>query len=52
MGSRDYRHREAKKPKKSAKSAPVEAILPTQAPAEVEVIRKKRKAEEAEAPES
>ncbi len=48
MGKRDYRHREAKKPKKDAKKLPPISILPT--PVEVEVIgkRKKRKEEEAE----
>ncbi len=52
MGSRDYRHHEAKKPKKNAKKLPpVTIILST--PTEVEVIRKGKKPREtgAEEPE-
>jgi hypothetical protein len=41
MGKRDYRRREAKKPKKGAqKSKPISALVPQ---ADVEVIKKKRK---------
>ena len=46
MGKRDYRSREAKKPKKEAKK-----ILPTtivQSPMAVEVIKKGKKHEEGE----
>jgi hypothetical protein len=51
MGKRDFHGRETKKPKKEAKRGSVETILPTEAPAEVEVIRKKHKKEnEAEGP--
>ena len=39
MGSRDKRHREAKKPKKTSKKAAPSTILPT--PSNVEVIEKK-----------
>lgn len=49
MGSRDYRRREPKKPKKDAKKLPPVSILPT--PVSVEVIKKgkkKRAEEEAE----
>jgi hypothetical protein len=47
MGRRDYRRREAKKPKKGdQKSKPISVLVPQ---AEVEVIKKKRKpAEELE----
>jgi hypothetical protein len=42
MGKRDYRRREAKKPKKGAKKAQISSeFIP---PTEVEVIKKKRKA--------
>jgi len=42
MGKRDYRRREAKKPKKGTKKAKVSSeFIP---PTEVEVIKKKRKA--------
>ncbi len=42
MGKRDYRRREAKKPKKGAKKAKVSSeFIPS---TEVEVIKKKRKA--------
>jgi hypothetical protein len=41
MGKRDYRHREAKKPKKGARKPSVSELLPT--PATVEVIKKKAK---------
>jgi hypothetical protein len=44
MGSRDYRHREPKKPKKDARKLPQVSIL--QPPAEVEVIRKGKKKED------
>jgi len=48
MGRRDYRHHEAKKPKKGAKKANVSDILPQ--PVTVEVVKKKsRKEPEAEA---
>ncbi len=41
MGSRDFRHHEAKKPKKNAKKATISEILPPSV--DVEVIKKKRK---------
>ncbi|MBE0479595.1 MAG: hypothetical protein IBX68_01300 [Dehalococcoidia bacterium] len=41
MGKRDYRHREAKKPKKSAKKSTVSEILPM--PTVVEVVKKSKK---------
>jgi hypothetical protein len=41
MGTRDYRHREPKKPKKGAKKPPTTIITPQ---AEVEVIKKGKKA--------
>ncbi len=45
MGSRDFRHRETKKPKKDAKKPPaLSAILPP--PPTVEVVRKPRKEKE------
>jgi hypothetical protein len=44
MGSRDYRRREAKKPKKDAKKLPQVSILPP--PAEVEVVKKGKKNKE------
>jgi hypothetical protein len=47
MGKRDYRHRETKKSKKTAKKIAVTDILPP--PLTVEVIRKKRKEPEDEA---
>ena len=40
MGSRDYRHRETKKPKKAAKKQSPNIIIP---PATVEVIKKGKK---------
>lgn len=40
----DYRHREPKKPKKTAKKPAVATILPT--PSTVEVVGKKRKPHE------
>ena len=46
MGSRDFRHREAKKPKKDAKKLPQVNILP--APVTVEVIGKRKKKKEEE----
>lgn len=50
MGRRDYRHREPKKPKKSAKKiSPVDIVL---SPMQVEVIKKgKKRREEVEAEE-
>ncbi len=49
MGKRDYRHREPKKPKKSARKVVATTILPVEPMAEVEVIKKgKRKEEEEE----
>jgi len=45
MGKRDFEKREAKKPKKDAKNPPVISTL-EQPPAEVEVVRKRRKSEE------
>ena len=44
MGSRDYRHRELKKPKKAAKK-PVEVSL-LSAPPPVEMVSKRRKERE------
>jgi hypothetical protein len=44
MGSRDIRHREAKKPKRDAKKKPVSISF--EQPAEVEVIKKVRKPRE------
>jgi hypothetical protein len=46
MGRRDYRHREPKKTKKSAKKISAEAILPS--PTKVEVIKKGKKEPETE----
>ncbi len=46
MGSRDFRHREAKKAKKDAKKKP--ASITFEQPAEVEVIRKGKKPREGE----
>ena len=46
MGSRDYRHRETKKPKKDSKKLPPITILP--APVDVEVVRKRKKTREEE----
>jgi hypothetical protein len=43
MGSRDYRHREAKKPKKDAKKAIFPSILSPEPVVEVEVIKKGKK---------
>jgi len=43
MGSRDKRHRETKKPKKTSKKAALSTILPT--PSNVEVIDKTHKKE-------
>ncbi len=45
MGNRDFRRKEAKKPKKDAKKLPTPDIMPPM-PAEVEVIRKKGKKQE------
>lgn len=41
MGKRDYAHREARKPKKSARKSPPISVVA--APVEVEVIKKLRK---------
>ena len=47
MGRRDYRHREAKKPKRDARKISPVTIVPL--PVNVEVIKKsKKKREEAE----
>ena len=46
MGDRDFRRREHKKPKKSAKKISTAAVLPT--PVTVEVIKKGKKEREAE----
>ena len=46
MGSRDYRHRETKKPKKEAKKLPETTILPP--PMTVEVIGKRKKGRKGE----
>ncbi len=46
MGSRDYRRREAKKPKKDARKLPPVTIVPTVA--EVEVVKKSKKPRELE----
>jgi hypothetical protein len=46
MGSRDYRHREAKKQKKDPKKILTEAILPPSP--NVEVVKKKKKEPEEE----
>ncbi len=44
MGGRDYRHKEAKKPKKdSKKTSSITSILPTEQP--VEVVKTKGKKE-------
>ena len=45
MGSRDYRHREPKKPKKDAKKQPPSVMTP---PTTVEVIKKGKKASPSE----
>lgn len=47
MGRRDYRHREAKRPKKDDKKIARSTILPP--PATVEVIKKGKKGKEEEA---
>ena len=44
MGRRDYRHREPKKTKKEAKTAPPATVMPS--PTFVEVVRKRKKREE------
>ena len=44
MGSRDYRHRESKKPKKDAKKILPVTILPP--PLEVQVVKKKKHREQ------
>lgn len=45
MGDRDYRHREAKKAKKTSRPIKVEALAPS---AEVEVVRRKKARREPE----
>jgi hypothetical protein len=45
MGKRDFHGRETKKPKKATKKTSIDSVLPTEAPAEVEVVRKKHKKE-------
>ena len=45
MGNRDFRRKEAKKPKKDSKKLPQPDIVPPM-PVEVEVIRKKGKKQE------
>ncbi len=45
MGSRDFRKRETKKPKKGAKKIAEATIITT--PAEVEVVKKAKKVREA-----
>ena len=49
MGSRDYRKRETKKPRKDGKK--IESVVVPLTPAEVEVVRKRKKKEEEEAAE-
>ena len=46
MGSRDYRHRETKKPKKDTRKLPQVGVLPTTV--NVEIIKKGKKREEGE----
>lgn len=49
MGKRDYRHREPKKTKKTAKKISADTILPIlPAPTTVEVIKKGKKEPETE----
>ncbi|MBI2852480.1 MAG: hypothetical protein HYX84_05215 [Chloroflexi bacterium] len=48
MGKRDFRHHEAKKPKKDVKKALSPAVQPLQPVMEVEVIGKKRRKEREE----
>lgn len=49
MGRRDFRHHEAKKPKKDAKKALASTIQPIRPVVEVEVIgKRKRKEQETE----
>lgn len=45
MGSRDYQHRESKKPKKSTKKVSVTILPPL---ADVEVVKKRKKKREEE----
>ncbi len=45
MGRRDFRHHEAKKPKKDTKKALAPTIQPLQPVVEVEVIGKKKRKE-------
>ena len=47
MGSRDYRHREPKKPKKDLKKVASATVIPT--PMMVEVVKKGKKEQEEEA---
>ncbi len=46
MGKRDIKKREDKKPKKGAKKLPIVPITLEQPPAEVEVVKKRRKVED------
>jgi len=46
MGRRDYRHREAKKPKRDTKKILAETVLPS--PTTVEVIKKGKREPKAE----
>lgn len=46
MGSRDFRHHEAKKPKKDIKKPTTASIAPPAPPTEVEVIGKRKKRQE------
>ena len=46
MGRRDYRHRESKKPGKSAKKILTDSVVPS--PTTVEVVKKVKKEEKAE----
>ncbi|MFH1381408.1 MAG: hypothetical protein ABIH70_00755 [Chloroflexota bacterium] len=48
MGGRDYRHREAKKPKKDLKKKVSATLLPLGPTVEVEVVRKGKKHEDEE----
>ncbi len=46
MGKRDIKKREDKKPKKGAKKLPIVATTVELPPAEVEVVKKRRKTED------
>jgi hypothetical protein len=48
MGKRDYRHREPKKTKKSAKKLTSESLISPPTPTTVEVIKKGKKEPETE----